>query len=54
MLFRSWREARPQWKPKAEALVIAFLQDALGERVVVEEAQTGFAEARGDGPYFGS
>lgn len=50
----SWREAQPQWKPRAEALVIAFLQQRLRERVVVEEPQTGFAQARGDGPYFGS
>jgi hypothetical protein len=50
----TWREARPQWKPNAEALVIEFLQETLRERVVVEEAQTAFAHARGDGPYFGS
>lgn len=50
----SWREARPQWKPRAEAQVIAFLQQQLRERVVVEEPQTAFAQARGDGPYFGS
>lgn len=50
----SWREACPQWKPRAEALVIAFLQQHLRERVVVEEPQTAFAQARGDGPYFGS
>lgn len=50
----SWREARPQWKPRAEALVIEFLRQHLRERVVVEEPQTAFAQARGDGPYFGS
>jgi hypothetical protein len=50
----SWREARPQWRPKAEALVLTFLQEALREQVVVEEPQTAFAQARGDGPYFGS
>ncbi len=48
------REARPQWKPRAEAVVIEFLQQRLRERVVVEEPQTAFAQARGDGPYFGS
>ncbi len=50
----SWCEARPQWKPKAEALVIGFLLENLSGRVVVEEPQTGFAVGRGDGPYFGS
>lgn len=50
----AWREARPQWKPGAEALVIEFLQQRLRERVIVEDPQTGFAQARGDGPYFGS
>jgi hypothetical protein len=50
----TWREARPQWKPKAEALVIEFLQEALRGRTVLEEPQTAFAHARGDGPYFGS
>lgn len=50
----TWREARPQWKPHAEALAIAFLQETLRERVVVEAPQTAFAHARGDGPYFGS
>lgn len=49
-----WREARPQWKPRAEALVIEFLRQRLCERVVIEEPQTGFAQVRGDGPYFGS
>lgn len=49
-----WREARPHWKPRAEALVTEFLRQCLHERVVVEEPQTGFAQARGDGPYFGS
>lgn len=49
-----WCEARPQWKPRAEALVIEFLQQRLRERLVVEEPQTVFAQARGDGPYFGS
>ena len=50
----SWREARPQWQPKAEALVIEFLRDSLGARVIVEAPQNGFEQARGDGPYFGS
>lgn len=50
----NWREACPQWKPQADALVIEFLQQKLRERVVLEEPQTGFAQARGDGPYFGS
>jgi len=49
-----WQEARPQWPRQAEACVIAFLQRALGERVVVEAPQTAFEQARGDGPYFGS
>lgn len=50
----SWLEARPQWQRGAEALAIEFLQQRLRERVVIEEPQTGFAQARGDGPYFGS
>ncbi len=50
----SWLEARPQWRAQAEALVISFLQGALGDRVVVEEPQNAFARARGDEPYFGN
>ena len=49
-----WREACPQWTAQVEAPVIEFLQRSLRERVVVEEPQSGFAQARGDGPYFGS
>jgi len=49
-----WQEARPQWSSPSEVAVIAFLQGALGERVIVEAPQTAFEQARGDGPYFGS
>ncbi|MCE4553161.1 hypothetical protein [Pelomonas cellulosilytica] len=49
----SWREVQPQWRAAAESLVIGFLQELLGDRIVVEAPQTAFAHARGDGPYFG-
>ncbi|MFG6455591.1 hypothetical protein [Roseateles sp. BYS96W] len=49
-----WQEVRPQWSAPSEAAVIASLQGALGERVIVETPQTAFEQARGDGPYFGS
>jgi hypothetical protein len=43
-------EAVPLWRPDVERAVIQFLQQALPGRVVVEEPQTFFAEARGDEP----
>jgi hypothetical protein len=43
-------EVMPAWRRPDEAAAIAFLQQTLPFPVVVEPAQTLFADARGDGP----
>ena len=43
-------EVKPMWAEQVDAAACAFFRRALLHRLVVEEPQTAFAAARGDGP----